>query len=74
MSPRSLQRKLGAEGAVFRKLVDTVRQELAESYLGDDGFTLDEISYLLGFSSQAAFTCAFKRWTGSTPREFRDAA
>jgi AraC-like DNA-binding protein len=74
MSPRSLQRKLAAEGAAFRKLVDTVRQELAESYPGDDGFTLEEISYLLGFSSQAAFTRAFKRWTSSTPREFRDAA
>jgi AraC-like DNA-binding protein len=73
-SPRSLQRKLAAEGAAYRKLVDTVRQELAESYLGDDSFTLEEISYLLGFSSQAAFTRAFKRWTGSTPREFRSAA
>ena len=33
MSPRSLQRKLAAEKTTYRKLVDAVRQELAESYL-----------------------------------------
>jgi AraC-like DNA-binding protein len=73
MSPRSLQRKLAAERTTFRKLVDEVRKELAEGYLADDSLTLTEISYLLGFSSQAAFSRAFKRWTGVTPRMFRDA-
>jgi len=71
---RSLQRKLAAEGTTYRKLLDSVRQELAESYVTDGNFSLTEISYLLGFSSQAAFSRAFKRWTGVTPREFRDAA
>jgi len=74
MSQRSLQRKLVAECTAYRKLVDAVRQELAESYLAEGYFTLTEISYLLGFSSQAAFSRAFKRWTGVTPQEFREAA
>ena len=74
ISPRSLQRKLAAEGTTYRKLVDTVRQDLSESYVTDGNFSLTEISYLLGFSSQAAFSRAFKRWTGVTPQEFRDAA
>ena len=73
ISIRSLQRKLAAEGTTYRKLLDTVRQELAESYVTDGNFSLTEISYLLGFSSQAAFSRAFKRWTGVTPQEFRDA-
>ena len=72
MSPRSLQRKLAAEGTTFRKLVDEVRKELAEGYLADESLTLTEISYLLGFSSQAAFARAFKRLTGVTPQMFRD--
>jgi AraC-like DNA-binding protein len=74
MSPRSLQRKLSAENTTFRKLVEAVRQELAESYLADGNTPLMEISYLLGFSAQSAFSRAFKRWTGSTPQEFRGGA
>lgn len=74
MSTRSLQRKLTAEDTTFRKLVEAVRQELVESYLADGSFTLLEISYLLGFSDQPAFSRAFERWTGLTPKEFRDAA
>jgi len=74
MSPRTLQRKLAAEDTTFRKLVETVRQELAVSYLADARFTLVEISYLIGFSEQSSFSRAFKRWTGSTPQEFRGSA
>ena len=74
MSPRNLQRKLSAEDTTYRKLVDTVRQEMAESYLTQENFTIAEIGYLTGFSSQAAFARAFKRWTGLTPQDFRVAA
>ena len=74
MSPRNLQRKLSAEGTSYRKLVDAVRQELAESYLRDRSFNVAEISYLVGFSSQAAFSRAFKRWAGLTPQAYRGAA
>jgi AraC-like DNA-binding protein len=69
-----LQRKLTAEKTSFRKLVQAVRHELAESYLADDSFTLKEISYLLGFSEQSSFSRAFKRWAGLTPQEFREGA
>jgi len=74
MSPRTLQRKLVVEDTSFRKLVEEVRRELAKSYLADDNLTLIEISYLLGFSHQASFFRAFKRWTSFTPQEFREAA
>ena len=74
MSPRSLQRKLVDEGVTYRELVDAVRLELANTYLTTGDFSLTEISYLLGFSSHAAFSRAFKRWTGLTPGEFRGAA
>jgi AraC-like DNA-binding protein len=32
-----------------------------------------EITYMLGFSSQSSFSRAFKRWTGMTPQDYRDA-
>lgn len=72
MSTRSLQRKLATEGTTFRQLVTAVRKELAESYIGEGSFTLQEISYLLGYSDQSAFSRAFKRWTSYTPQEFRE--
>jgi AraC-like DNA-binding protein len=31
-----------------------------------------EIAFLLGFSEVSAFTRAFKRWTGVSPREWRN--
>ena len=71
MSTRSLQRKLAAENTTFRGLVEVVRHELAKSYLADGAYTLMEITFLLGFSSQAAFCRAFKRWSGRTPQELR---
>ena len=74
MGHRNLQRKLSGEDITYRGLVDKVRLELAESYLADGSITLAEISYLVGFSSQAAFSRAFKRWTGLTPQGFRDTA
>ena len=74
MSPRSLQRKLANVDTTFRNLVEQVREELAKSFLTDESYNLIEITYMLGFSSQSSFTRAFKRWTGVTPQDFRDAA
>jgi AraC-like DNA-binding protein len=35
---------------------------------------VSKIAWLLGFNEVSAFTHAFKRWTGKTPREMRSAA
>ncbi len=69
-SERSLQRALEAEGLTFLEMLDAVRRSRAEALLRA-GVSLVEISFLVGFSEQSAFTRAFKRWTGTTPREAR---
>ena len=63
-SERSLQRKLQAEGVSFRDVVDEARHKLAVVYLGDRTLSLTDVACLLGYSEAAAFTRAYKRWTG----------
>lgn len=70
-SERSLQRKLQAEGVSFRDVVDEARHKLALVYLGDDALSMTDVACLLGYSEAAAFTRAFKRWTGSPPSHAR---
>lgn len=72
LSPRSLQRRLRQEHTSFLALVDDLRRELAVGYLRDRGLTLCEIGFLLGFVEQSSFFRAFRRWTGSTPAEYRN--
>lgn len=72
-SPRTLRRRLEAEGTSFSVLLDRVRRELAEAYLAREGLALAEIAGLLGFKDTGAFLRAFRRWTGTTPGQWRRA-
>lgn len=71
LSPRSLQRHLEDEGTSFRSLLADVRRDLAIAYLEEGKYSVTEVTYLLGFSETAAFSRAFRRWTGSSPSTFR---
>jgi AraC-like DNA-binding protein len=73
-STRHLNRKLGEQGTSFKRLLNEVRQELAEKYIADPTLSLTEISFLLGFSEASSFSRAFKRWTGQSPSEARTGA
>jgi AraC-like DNA-binding protein len=68
---RTLHRKLKAEGASFTQILDDVRCSLAKEYLRSTKFSTEDISELVGFSEAANFRHAFRRWTGSTPANFR---
>jgi AraC-like DNA-binding protein len=71
MSVRSLQRRLKAAGTTFRTLLESVRKDLAATYVRDPDIELVEVAFLLGFSDQSAFSRAFKRWKGCPPSEAR---
>ena len=71
LSGRTLQRRLSDRGYSFQTLVDDSRRELAKRLLKETDYPLAEIAFLTGFSEQSAFTRAFKRWAGQTPRSFR---
>ena len=72
MSLRTFQRRLEDEGTRFRALLDQTRMERAESLLGDPDCSLSGVGYHCGFSEQASFSRAFKRWTGKTPSDYRE--
>lgn len=71
MSGRTLHRRLAAQDMRFRELLEQTRRQLAESYLHDPRISLAEVALLLGYAEQSPFTHAFKRWTGSTPSDWR---
>ncbi len=71
MSARTLQRRLESEGASFSEIVDGVRGRLARRWLADPRGSLTEVGFALGFSDLAAFSRAFKRWTGKPPGAWR---
>lgn len=67
ISRRTMTRRLSEQGLTFRQILDDVRRDVAHSYLHDTELSLAEISFQLGYADQAAFTTAYKRWTGKTP-------
>jgi len=71
LTPRTLQRRLDKKGLDFKKLVHDTRHQFALEYLRDQENTLTQIAFLLGYSEVSAFNRAFKRWTGSTPLDYR---
>lgn len=68
---QTLFRKLRAEGTDFRSVLEDLRREIAVDYLREKGSSVKETAYLVGFSEPAAFSRAFKRWTGLSPKEFQ---
>lgn len=71
-TPRTLHRRLAESGTTFRLILESVRADLAKSYLREENYPITEVSYLLGFADPSSFSRAFKRWTGYSPLAFRD--
>jgi AraC-like DNA-binding protein len=71
VSSRSLQRRLQDEGMTFHEVLDDVRRNLAEGYLGNERISLADAACLLGFSDQSSFTRAARRWFDAAPSKVR---
>ncbi|WP_394561094.1 AraC family transcriptional regulator [Aquipseudomonas alcaligenes] len=71
MSKRTLQRRLQELDLEFAELVEEIRQALAIELVGHSPRSLTEIAQQLGYNEASSFTRAFRRWTGLSPREFR---
>jgi AraC-like DNA-binding protein len=71
LSRQTLFRKLKSEGVTYEKVLDELRQTMALDYLNGKKVSVNETAYLVGFSDPAAFSRAFKRWTGRSPGKHR---
>jgi AraC-like DNA-binding protein len=71
VSPRTLQRRLGAEQTSFDQIVDKVRADMAVSYLRDSDLTVAAVAEILQFSETSALSRAFRRWYGLAPIQVR---
>ena len=71
VSVRSLQRQVASSGTTLRRLIDEVREANARRLLTEENLSVDEVGFLLGYSSEGAFRRAFTRWTGHSPAQLR---
>jgi len=69
----ALQRKLRDLGLSFTQLVDQIRQETAMAHLKQQHLSVTQLASLLGYSETSAFSRAFKRWFGLSPKQWRSA-
>ena len=69
LTTQTLYRRLKDEGVNFEQLVDQLKHKMALHYLGERQVSIKEATYLLGFSEPSAFSRAFKRWTGVSPKQ-----
>ncbi len=71
MTPRTLIRKLDADGTSFQAIKDDLRRDIAIRHLSKTQNSVEAIAHEVGFSSAANFHRAFQRWTGNTPSSYR---
>ena len=71
VSRRTLGRRLSSEGLTFAAVMNNLKRDLAKRHLADNALSISEIAWLLGYQDVSAFTHAFKRWTGTSPRMSR---
>ena len=72
ISTKTLERRLARCGESFSALLDGTRRQAVEHYLAETDMRLSQAAYMAGYTDPAALVRAFKRWTGVTPKQFRD--
>jgi AraC-like DNA-binding protein len=74
MQRRTLSRRLRSEGTTFEALLAEIRYETARQLLTDTAMPMRQITDAVGYADVSVFTRAFRRWSGTTPTEWRVAS
>ena len=71
VSPRTLRRQLAAEGLSYSTLLEQERHERALLLLRSPDLSIDQVAARLGYANVANMARAFRRWSDTTPAEYR---
>jgi AraC-like DNA-binding protein len=71
LHPRTLHRRLKAEGRSFDGIKDEVRRDVALGYLQHTDLPLPRIAERLGYAEHSVLSRSCFRWFSATPRELR---
>lgn len=71
MHSRTLSRHLEKQGVSFQGLLDECRFEVAKQLLLNPHSEVGQIAEIMKFADASSFTRTFKRWSGSTPTQWR---
>jgi AraC-like DNA-binding protein len=74
MHPRTLQRRLAAEGTTFEAVLDDVRRAAAFRLITQTDVPLTQVTAMVSLAEQSALSRAARRWFGASPRELRRSA
>ena len=72
MAPRSLSRRLSADGETFRTLLHEIRMEIAMHHLRHSCLEVEQIADNTGFSCASSLRRAVKNWSGKTANDLRN--
>lgn len=72
MSGRTMKRRLQEEGSQWRLLLDAELCRRACHALRQPQAHISEVAFELGYQDVSNFSRAFRRWTGLTPKAWRD--
>ena len=72
ISLRTAQRLAQQHGTSVQKLINEIRQANAKAFLNNPEITVETVGQLVGYADVRAFRKAFKRWTGLTPKKYRN--
>lgn len=72
LSSKKLQRLLRDEGTSYSEILDKTRQKISQILLSESNISIQRLAELLDYRSPEAFNAACKRWSGFSPRQYRN--
>lgn len=72
ISPTTLRRRLHKENISYQEIKDNCRRDASLVYLSRPELSISAVAALMGFTDVSSFHRSFKKWTGTTPKEYRD--